>query len=221
MELYYRVRKMFDLDTDFTQINVQLGADPLLKKGMSGGQVPRLPAAFEPFEFVIRAILGQQITVKAATTLAGRIAEASAAVCHGAPAGLLYFFPTAQELSATDISSIGITKIRQQTIQTVTDAVLDRRLSLSANLQFDNFAASFGALKGIGDWTVNYTAMRGLGMKDAFPAADLGIIKAMTRDEQKLSVKEINKSAEQWRPYRSYAALCLWNIPAESANQEE
>jgi len=214
MEIYYRVRRMFDLDTDFTQINTTLGKDELLARGMRDGLVPRLPVAFEPFEFTIRAILGQQITIKAATTLAGRIAGRTGASCdNGYPEGLDYFFPIPEELSAASLENIGITKTRQQTIRTVTQAVTDGRLSLSVSQNFKDFRMSFSALKGIGDWTVNYVAMRGLGMKDAFPASDLGIIKALTSSEKKPVIKEITETARRWRPYRSYAALCLWSIP--------
>lgn len=215
MEIYYRVRKMFDLDTDFTLINKLFGDDPKLSLGMKNNQVPRLPAALDPFEFVIRAILGQQITVKAATTLAGRIAEAAGKECTEAPEGLSYYFPTPDELAQTNIAGIGITKTRQQTIRNTTEAVSDGSVKLSANQSFDKFHSAFTAVKGIGDWTINYTAMRGLGMKDAFPAADLGIIKAFTRDGQKPSIKEIITIAEKWRPYRSYATLCIWNLPSD------
>ncbi|MBI9106348.1 MAG: DNA-3-methyladenine glycosylase 2 family protein [Spirochaetales bacterium] len=216
MEIYLRVRRMFDLDTDFSLINKQLEGDQLLSRGMPGGRVPRLPVAFDPFEFLIRAILGQQITIKAATTLAGRIAEKTGnKTGPDFPEDLDYFFPNPEELAGAPIGNIGITGIRQQTIRTVTDAVLSGSLSLSGNRGFEEFRKSFSALKGIGSWTVNYVAMRGLGMKDAFPATDLGIIKAFAIHEIKTTEKEIIKSAEKWRPYRSYAALCIWNIPTE------
>lgn len=91
-------------------------------------------------------------------------------------------------------------------------AVLDGLVSLSPNQSFESFREAFVALKGVGDWTANYMAMRGLGMIDAFPAADLGIIKAMTRNGRRPSVGQILEQSEAWRPYRAYAALCLWNI---------
>ncbi len=212
MEISNRVRKMFDLNTDFTHINDKFSNDPILSKGMENGHVPRLPAAFDPFEFTVRAILGQQITVRAATTLAGRVAEKAAIqTTPEFPEGLNYFFPNPSELIELDIDGLGITKIRQQTIKTVTQSILDEKLELSANQDFDTFHQQFSALKGIGDWTVNYVAMRGLGIIDSFPAGDLGVIKALAADGTKPSIKEINSLAEQWRPYRAYAALCLWN----------
>lgn len=212
MPVYNRVKRMFDLDTDFTIINDRFAADPILSKGMIDGHVPRLPVAFDPFEFSIRAILGQQVSVKAATTIAARIAAKNNARCDSSSSqNLLHFFPTPDELMALDLDGIGLTRTRAATVKTVTQAVRDGVVSLSPTQAFDDFHADFIKLKGIGDWTVNYVAMRGLGMMDCFPAADLGIIKALTIGEHVPTVKECMALAEKWRPYRTYATLCLWN----------
>lgn len=216
MAIYQRVRKMFDIDTDFTDINKLLSKDPLLCSGMIDGHVPRLPVAFDPFEFVIRAVLGQQISVKAATTLAGRVAKsAEKNTPHGFPNGLEYFFPTAEELLNVDLSGIGVTKTRQQTLKTVTEAILEGPVQLTRNQSMETFHRDFSALKGIGDWTSNYVGMRGLGMMDCLPYSDLGVIKALTENNKEPSKKDILKKAESWRPYRSYATLCLWNRLSE------
>jgi len=168
--------------------------------------------AFNPFEAMVRAIVGQQITVKAATTIAGRIVKtASIKTDGGFPDGLAYFFPNAEELINMNLEGLGMTHIRQRTVRTVTRTVLDKTLSLSSNQSFESFHAAFVSLKGIGDWTANYVGMRGLGMIDAFPAGDLGIIKAMTRGGEKPTVRDILARSERWRPYRAYATLCLWN----------
>ena len=213
MEVYNRVRKMFDLDTAFTVINEKFANDPRLSGGFINGSVPRLPVAFNPFEFAIRAVLGQQISIKAATTLAVRIAEkASIQSNDGFPDGLDYFFPNPSELLTVELDNIGLTKTRQATIIAVTQAILDGQVQLTPNQPFESFHKDFSALKGIGDWTVNYVAMRGLGMVDSFPASDLGIIKAMTIEgETPPTRKELLQFSEQWRPYRAYATLCLWN----------
>ncbi len=211
MEIYNRVRRMFDLDTDFSEINIRLSKDKRLSRGMVNGHVPRLPVAFDPFEFVVRAILGQQISVAAATTLASRIAEkASLKSPENFPVGLNFFFPDPTELQQTDLTDIGITTVRQITIRTATQAVIEKTISLSSNQRFETFNKAFSSLKGIGDWTVNYVAMRGLGIIDSFPATDLGVIRALTTGEKPPSEKEILKIAENWSPYRTYAALCLW-----------
>lgn len=212
MTIYNRVRRMFDLDTDFSIINPRFVSDRLLCGGMVDEHVPRLPVAFDPFEFVIRAILGQQISVKAATTLAGRIAQnAKKETPAEFPEGLNYFFPNPQELLTIDLGTIGVTQTRQETLKTATEAVLDGSVRLTKNQSPENFHHDFSALKGIGDWTVSYVAMRGLGMIDSFPYSDLGVIKALTNNDKPPSKKEILSIAEQWRPYRTYATLCLWN----------
>ncbi len=204
MNVCNRVRRMFDLAADVERIAEVLGQDPLLFEGAV--RIPRLPVAFEPFEFIVRAILGQQITVKAATTLAGRIAGA---------AGLYYcdryrIFPTPAQFLQIDLSNLGIVKARQETLRTIAGMVFRGELNLSGLQDFESFRSRLLPVKGIGEWTVNYVAMRGLGMRDCFPAADLGILKATAENGKRKTPKEILRIAERWRPYRSYAALCLW-----------
>jgi len=212
MDIINRVRKMFDLDTDFSLINARCAKDEHLLKGMVNGHVPRLPAAFDPFEFVIRAILGQQISVQAATTLASRVAaKADLKSDGGYPSGLDYFFPNPTEFRHLDLDGLGIPRTKQTTLETVTQAILDERVKLTTHQPFETFRENFLSLKGIGEWTVHYVAMRGLGMIDSFPASDLGVIKALTNHGKAPSKKEITEMAEKWRPYRAYAALCLWN----------
>lgn len=216
MEIYNRVRRMFDLDTDFRVICDLFAGDQILQKGMKEGEVPRLPKAFEPFEFMIRAILGQQVTVKAATTIAGRIAEKAGLQTKAEfPEGLNYFFPQPEELAELDLEGIGLTNTRRNTVNTAVQAVLNGDVRLTSNQSLEEFHRAFSALKGIGDWTVNYVAMRGLGLPDSFPAGDLGVIKALTVDGVKPSAKQVIEAAEKWRPYRSYATLCLWNSLGE------
>lgn len=210
MAVYARVRRMFDLDANLQAISEHLGEDPILKRGMANGSVPRLPQAFDPFEHAIRAVLGQQITVKAATTLAGRVAERAGEKTNGMPEGLDVFFPTPIELAAADLSELGITLTRQKTIKNVVNALIDGVFDLRLDQPPERFRKEFSSIKGIGEWTVQYVAMRGLGMVDSFPAKDLGIIKALMVDDRKPGEKEILKLAEAWSPYRAYAALCLW-----------
>lgn len=92
-------------------------------------------------------------------------------------------------------------------------------LSFKSNQSFHKFYKAFSSIKGIGDWTVNYVAMRGLGMIDSFPSKDLGVIKALTIDGEVPSQKEILEMAEKWRPYRAYATLCLWNYERKKVNK--
>jgi len=213
MEIYNRVRRMFDLNTNFTHINEKFKRDAHLSRGMAGGHVPRLPVAFDPFEFSVRAILGQQISVKAASTLAARIAgKSDCKTGSNFPPGLDYFFPGPEEILKTDLGGLGITGTRQATIKNITQGLLDKKFSLNANQPFETFQQTFSAIRGIGEWTVQYVAMRGLGMVDSFPATDLGIIKALEKNGKRPPKKIILEMAEKWRPYRAYAALCLWNV---------
>lgn len=211
MDIYHRVRRMFDLNTDFERINRQFEGDGLLSKGMIDGHVPRLPIAFNTFEFVIRAILGQQVSVKAATTFTGRIVEAGDIRTGEAfPEELTHFFPTVEEFESLTLEEVGLTKTRQQTIWNVVHALKEKVFSLSASQSLEKFHKEFSSIKGIGDWTVHYVAMRGLGMVDSFPAMDLGVLLAIQVGETKPKKKEVLARAEEWQPYRAYAALCLW-----------
>ena len=210
--VYNRVRKVFDLDTDFRTINEKFSKDKLLARGMRNGHVPRLPVAFDPFEFVVRAILGQQISVKAATTIAARVIQkAGIKTDPGFPEGLDHFFPNPSDLLILDLDGLGLSNARQQTLKSVAYAVLHKKLKLTTNQSFGTFHKDFSSIKGIGDWTVNYVAMRGMGMADSFPAGDLGIVRALAKNSRKPSYKEIQSIAEAWRPYRAYAAMCIWN----------
>jgi AraC family transcriptional regulator of adaptative response / DNA-3-methyladenine glycosylase II len=212
MEINNRVRRMFDLNTNFTHINQKFKNDKYLSKGMPEGRVPRLPIAFDPFEFSVRAVLGQQISVEAASTLASRIAKKTALKTESDfPEGLDYFFPDSEEITQAGLEGIGITGTRQATILNIAREIGENSFSLNANQPFEIFQQAFSTIKGVGEWTVNYVAMRGLGMVDSFPATDIGIIKAIAGEGKRPSRKQITDIAEKWRPYRAYAALCLWN----------
>lgn len=216
-DIYYRVRKMFDLDTEFDKVKLSLAKDEYLKKIMADKHVPRLPVAFNPYEFIIRAILGQQITVKAATTLAARIVERVGVKSGIDIEGLEYVFPKLQELIDIDLNGLGITKTRMKTIESVNDALSKGVYSLSVNQSHAKFYKEFTSVKGIGDWTANYVAMRALGMVDAFPAGDLWVINALKKEYGDMKIKDIKKLSEKWRPYRAYVTLYLW----QSLEEEE
>jgi AraC family transcriptional regulator of adaptative response / DNA-3-methyladenine glycosylase II len=219
MAIYGRVRRMFDLDVNLQAISDRLGKDAVLQRGMKDGVPPWLPVAFDPFEHTIRAVLGQQITVKAATTLAGRLAARAGMKTIGYPEGLDYFFPRPEELTGVALDGLGITNTRQQTVKNVAAALLEGVFHLRSNQSLDQFRKEFSSVKGIGEWTVQYVAMRGLGMVDSFPAKDLGIIKALMTGQEKPKEKEILKRAESWSPYRAYAAICLWNSNMKSQGE--
>ena len=197
-------RNLFDLDLEPGLITAALGDLATAHPGL------RLPGAVSGFEIAVRAVLGQQITVKAARTLAARFVQTFGESCEfsGEPE-LTRAFPaptSIAEASAEKIGKLGIIRRRVQTIQTLAAALADGRLDLSPGAPVEATLSSLKATPGIGDWTAQYIAMRALRWPDAFPAADYGVMKA-------LGVKtgaQATKAAEHWRPWRAYAVMHLW-----------
>ncbi len=208
-----RVRAMFDLDNDLDTVRSELARDPFLRPAIQAHPGLRLPGAWDPFEFTVRAILGQQISVKAATTLAGRVGSKCGMECGpGYPCELRYFFPTAEEVLNGDLTAIGITQKRQATILGLAASVAEKRLSLTKNQDLNDFVRDLTALPGIGPWTAHYVAMRALKIPDAFPDSDLGVLKALEENGQLPTPKQAARRAEAWRPWRAYATLYLWKL---------
>ena len=216
MPLVARVRRMFDLDARPDLIERQLGRDRTLAPLIAARPGLRVPGAIDPFEASIRALLGQQVSVAAATTLAGRfVARFGTRV---AEADLCYRFPTPGEVASAGAGSIvkvGMPMARATAIHgfALALALGDLTLEHSADLavDLDVFVARLCELRGIGPWTAHYLAMRALHLSDAFPASDLGIQKALRR----AGAKAAEARAEAWRPYRSYAVIHLWTQLAE------
>ncbi|GAB0149526.1 AlkA N-terminal domain-containing protein [Marichromatium sp. PS1] len=221
MEIAARVRRMFDLETRFAEIQARFAADDLLRPGLEDGAVPRLSVAFDPFEFAVRAILGQQVSVRFAGELAARLAACAAQPTPADyPEGLDWFFPDRARLAGLDLSTIGLARARQAAVHALCRALEAGVFSLSPHQPADSFKRDILSVKGIGEWTADYVAMRGLGLVDSFPVTDLGIVKALTR-ERPMTRAEALRHAERWRPYRAYAALCLWNTNAVRAAPAE
>jgi AraC family transcriptional regulator of adaptative response / DNA-3-methyladenine glycosylase II len=172
-----------------------------------------LPGSFDVFEMCVRAILGQQITVKAAGTLAARITAALGTPIDTQIHGLTHTFPAVSDILALNSSveaklgSLGVTGARSRTIAALAQAISDSRLDLSLAAQPEEQLKALCDLPGIGPWTANYIVMRGLGWPDAFLETDYGVKKAL----EPLTPKEIARLAQQWRPWRSYATINLWN----------
>jgi len=162
----------------------------------------------------VRAILGQQISVAAATTLAGRIAkrygEALKLDIQSRDSSLATIFPTPARLSRARFNDIGLVKSRAATIRSLSAAVIRGDVNFDFSQDPDEFCEKMKSIKGIGDWTAQYTAMRVLKHPDAFPTADLGLLKAIEAPER-VSPSTLTNRAENWRPWRAYAALLLWN----------
>ena len=207
--LNQRLRRLFDLDADAEQITEVLARDPLLARQIERAPGVRLPGAWDPFEYALRAILGQQISVAAATTIAGRVVARYGESFEDAAGREHHLFPTPAQLANADFEGLGLTRARARTLREFVAATLDGRVDFDEP-DLEAWCAEVTQLPGIGDWTAQYIAMRGLSMPDAFPASDLGILQALGADGDKAKPRQALERAEQWRPWRAYAALLLW-----------
>jgi AraC family transcriptional regulator, regulatory protein of adaptative response / DNA-3-methyladenine glycosylase II len=200
-----RIRAMFDLNADWSVIESTLGADPMLAPAVQAEAGLRVPGCWSGFELTTRTIVGQQISVKAATTLAGRIAASFGQ--RFAPAdGLTHLFPTPEILAEADLTRVGLTRARAETVRTFARAVCERRIRFEAVFDDQALRAQLCEIAGIGTWTAEYVAMRALCDPDAFPAGDLHL----RRNAGHCTQRELERRAESWRPWRAYAAMLLW-----------
>ena len=171
----------------------------------------------------MRAILGQQVSVAAARTFAARIAQRFGETLPTSSApGLEHLFPTPQVLADADLTQIGLTRARADTVRTVARAVLEGTVDFRVDRTLEDFVARWTALPGIGPWTAHYIALRAMGHPDAFPADDLVLQKALPGDGSRLSAAALTAHAERWRPWRAYAVLHLWrdSMPVPIAPRE-
>ena len=219
-----RIRRMFDLDADPQAIAAALSADKRLRPLLKKRPGLRLPSGWDGFEIAVRAIIGQQVSVAAARTLTSRLAQHfGTALPTPFSAELAHLFPTPEALADADLTSIGLTRARAETVRTVARALLDGRVDFRAERMLEDFVARWVALPGIGPWTANYIALRALGHPDAFPADDLVLQKAVPTqpalakaEGTRMTAKALTARAEDWRPWRAYAVIQLWrdSMPA-------
>ncbi len=198
-----RLKRLFDLHADPVAISSVLGKLAETRPGL------RLPGSFNGFEMAVRAILGQQISVAAASTLAGRLALRFGEPIETPYPSLTRLFPSPQKLaSATvaEIARLGIIGQRAKTLIALSKAVANGTLHLEPGSRIEETLAELHKIPGIGEWTVQYIAMRALSWPDAFPHTDLGVKKSLAVDNP----KKILELAEKWRPWRAYATLHLW-----------
>jgi AraC family transcriptional regulator of adaptative response / DNA-3-methyladenine glycosylase II len=211
-EVLNRLKRLFDLACQPDQVAQSLGPLAQAHPGL------RVPGAFDGFEAAVRAVLGQQITVRAARTLAGRVASTLGTPVRTPFTDLTHAFPDAATVAATSASTLGelgILRRRVAAIQALAEGVAGGTLRLAPGADVEATLAALNALPGIGDWTAQYLAMRALSWPDAFPAADYGVLKALGER----SPARVRQRAEAWRPWRAYAVLHLWQSLTDS--QEE
>jgi AraC family transcriptional regulator, regulatory protein of adaptative response / DNA-3-methyladenine glycosylase II len=208
-EVLMRLGRLFDLDAMPEAISSRLGSLAEAHPGL------RVPGAFDGFEMAVRAILGQQISVKAAATLAARLTERFAD-CIATPfPGLTHLGPRASavsEIPPGELAAIGLTRARALSILALAQAVRTGVISFDPTAPVDRVMNRLKELPGIGEWTAQYVAMRALRWSDAFPESDLGILKAL-RTKTPAHAASL---AERWRPWRAYAAMHVWKTLTET-----
>jgi AraC family transcriptional regulator of adaptative response / DNA-3-methyladenine glycosylase II len=208
-----RVRRVFDLAADPLTIGRHLSADPVLAPLVAARPGLRVPGAWDGFELAIRAVLGQQITVTAATGLAGRLVAmfGEPLAPEWAGDGLTHVFPEAAKLADIDLSMLGMPRARAAALSAVARAVRDDPQIFGPKRSLEAAIGQLRSLSGIGEWTAQYIAMRELREPDAFPTADVGLMRALADGEgRRPTPQQMQARAEAWRPWRAYAALHLW-----------
>lgn len=212
MPLLARVRALFDLDANPTMIEAHLRQDPVLDAYMQTMPGLRVPGAFDAFELAVRAVLGQQVSVAGATTLTGRLVKRYGEAVQTPFSEVTHHFPHAGTIATADaaeIAQIGIPSSRAQTIRNLAQFAAAGGLQMPPGMPLDKVVCQLKTVRGIGDWTAQYIALRALRFPDAFPAGDLGLQKAMS-ESGRLSEKQLALRAAAWSPWRGYAALLLW-----------
>jgi AraC family transcriptional regulator of adaptative response / DNA-3-methyladenine glycosylase II len=212
LSIVERVRRLFDLGADPAVIAGHLRLDPLLRGPLAQHPGIRTPGAWDGFELAVRAIVGQQISVRGATTLAGRLASLWGTGVDGG-AGLVRLFPTPMQLMQADVERAGVMPARADTIRSLARAVASGGIVLDARADVSATVAALLALPGIGAWTAQYVAMRALGEPDAFPSGDL-VLRRMAGD---LGARALDRRADAWRPWRAYAVMLLWEAATSRA----
>jgi AraC family transcriptional regulator of adaptative response / DNA-3-methyladenine glycosylase II len=211
LDVVRRVRRMFDLDADPNAIRRALSRDAHLASLCRRQPGLRIPSGWDGFEIAVRAVLGQQVTIAAARTLAARIVERYGDPVHAAlPDGLGVAFPAPPRLAQARFQGMGILPARAATLRRIARALQLGRVGFSPAQRLDEFVQSWCAIQGIGIWTANYLALRALGHPDAFPSNDIVLLKALSGTSRRATPQELEARAAHWRPWRAYAALHIW-----------
>jgi AraC family transcriptional regulator of adaptative response / DNA-3-methyladenine glycosylase II len=215
-----RLRRMFDLDADLPVINAHLSQDPLMSPLVAARPAMRVFGGWAPFEVAIRTVNGQQVSVERARHLNGELARR----CDAAPAttcgtSLRRPFPAPQEVMDADLAGMGMPGVRVAALKAIASAAIMDPELFAIGLSLDETIARLRTIKGIGEWTAHYIAMRACRQLDAFPASDVGLLRgAVNRDGSRPTAAALLTRAEAWRPWRAYAAHHLWNVDSAASN---
>jgi AraC family transcriptional regulator of adaptative response / DNA-3-methyladenine glycosylase II len=213
-----RVRRVFDVGADIETIGAHLSRDPFLAPLLALRPGLRAPGGWDGFELAVRAILGQQVTVVAARQLAGRLV----ALCGEAlpktaspQAGLSRAFPSPEQVAAADLGTLGMPTARRAALKAMADAALADAQLFHPFGTVEEAIARLRSIRGVGEWTAQYIALRALRETDAFPASDIGLLRGAANDVgTRPTPEDLLRRAEPWRPWRAYAAQHLWAADA-------
>lgn len=213
-QIIARVRRVFDLAADPDTIGAHLSLDPVLAPLVAARPGLRVPGAWDGFELAVRAIFGQQITVPAATRLLGKLVQAFGDPLPAAMRereGLSHLFPSTTRIAQENLATLGMPGARANAVTSLARAIAADPAIFSRGANLEDAIVKLRSLPGIGEWTAQYIAMRELREPDAFPAADVGLLRALADGNgRRPSPSELLARAERWRPWRAYAALHLW-----------
>ena len=210
-DVVHTVRGLLDLDTDPSAIDAVLGADPVIRPLVRRTPGIRLPGSADGFELAVRAIVGQQVSVRAARTMLGRIAQMYGTPLDPSAGTVTHLFPTAEQLAEAPFEGCGLPGGRTETLRRLADLVRIGKLDLSGASDPAGTLHALGEIRGVGPWTTAYISMRALRDPDAFPAGDLGVRRAFEALGLPGTPARILEHAERWRPWRAYAVMHLWN----------
>jgi len=211
-EVTRRVRWMFDLDADLVAINAHLANDPWLGPHVQARPAVRVFHGWDGFEVAMRSVIGQQVSVGRARDLNGVLVERCGGPLTHGTGGLCRLFPTATEVLEADLGRLGMPGARAETLKALARAAREDAGLFARGPSIDDTVARLRAVKGVGDWTAHYIAMRACGEPDAFPASDVGLLRGAAGAGARPLPRDLLERAEAWRPWRAYAAHHLWAI---------
>ena len=204
LDFVTRIKELFDLDADPMLIENDLKRDKKLKPLLKQHAGLRIPGCWDGFELAVRAVIGQKISVKAARTVLIRLVDLyGEKQVFDDSLQLTYLFPSPEKILSADLLKLGLTTAKAQTLKVLAQAVYDKELILDSTADYEETCKKLLSIKGIGPWTVEYIAMRGLKNPDAFPETDLEI---------KKRIKQFDLDPQKWIPWRAYAAILLFNL---------
>ena len=216
-----RLRQMFDLGADVTMIGAAMAHDSLLKKLLAARPGLRVPRAWDSFELAMRAVLGQQVSLQAGRQLTQtlvRLCGTQLAPAVSGDATLGWLFPTAAQVAAADLTPLRMPMARKRALLELAKAARQDPHLFDASANIEQTVSRLSAIAGVGEWTAHYIAMRAAGEADAFPATDVALLRCMEQQEGiRPSKAQFIERAQQWRPWRAYAAQHIWTAGAPCA----